>query len=96
MGRRQTPLFNSFFAPVPTRREVIASDPLGAHFVWWDDLNRRHITRFKAALDSADREQDLKTFLERNPMLLVQHLGGGHGRWVIPHKRLGAEHVTDL
>jgi len=29
-------------------------------------------------------------------MLLIQHLGGGHGRWVIPRQRLGAEHITDF
>ena len=28
--------------------------------------------------------------------MLVQHLGGGHGRWVIPQKRLGAEFVPDF
>lgn len=26
----------------------------------------------------------------------VQHLGGGHGRWVIPHQRLGTHHETDF
>lgn len=29
-------------------------------------------------------------------MLLAQIVGGGHGRWVIPRQRLGAEHVTDF
>lgn len=29
-------------------------------------------------------------------MLLAVQLGGGHGRWVIPKKRLGSEHVTDF
>jgi hypothetical protein len=29
-------------------------------------------------------------------MVLIQHLRGGHGRWVIPKKRLGSEHVTDF
>lgn len=28
--------------------------------------------------------------------MLIQHLGGGHGRWVLPQKRLGAEHVPDF
>ena len=31
-----------------------------------------------------------------NPMLLAVQLGGGHGRWVIPQKRLGCEYVTDF
>ncbi|SEM04316.1 protein of unknown function [Variovorax sp. YR750] len=34
--------------------------------------------------------------MQRNPELLIQHLGGGHGRWVIPNQPLGAEHVTDF
>jgi hypothetical protein len=29
-------------------------------------------------------------------MQVIQHLGGGHGRWVIPQKRMGAEHVPDF
>jgi len=27
-------------------------------------------------------------------MLLIQHLGGGHGRWVILVNGYGAEHIT--
>jgi len=33
---------------------------------------------------------------EREPIMLLRHLGGGDGRWVIPRKRLGAEHVIDF
>ena len=29
-------------------------------------------------------------------MLLAHHLGGGHGRWVIPQQSLGGAHVTDF
>lgn len=32
----------------------------------------------------------------KSPACLIQHLGGGHGRWVIPRQRLGSEHVTDF
>lgn len=28
--------------------------------------------------------------------MLVQHLGGGHGRWVLPKARLGNQYVTDF
>jgi len=38
----------------------------------------------------------MQAFLEREPSMLLQHLGGGDGRWVIPRKRLGAEHVIDF
>ena len=47
-------------------------------------------------MDQARKECDLQRYLEANPFLLIQHLGGGHGRWVIPQKRLGAEHVPDF
>ncbi len=74
----------------------MAEMPLRDFFVWWDEINAKHVDDFACCLESARVEQDLQGFLEANPMLLVQHLGGGHGRWVIPHKRLGAEHVTDF
>ncbi len=80
----------------PATRPKVADLPLGQFFVWWNDLTRGSITRFQRQLAQATREQDVQAFLEREPMMLVQHLGGGHGRWVIPRKRLGAEHVTDF
>ena len=70
--------------------------PLGEFFVWWHQLTRGHVTRFKQQLERATREQDLQSFLERDPKILVQHLSGGHGRWVIPHQRLGSQYVTDF
>jgi hypothetical protein len=81
---------------VRATRPKVAELPLGQFFVWWNDLTRGNITRFQRQLAQATREQDVQSFLEREPMMLVQHLGGGHGRWVIPRKRLGAEHVTDF
>jgi hypothetical protein len=87
---RNVPMFK------PSIRPETAELHLGESFVWWNDLTRGNITRFKRQLDRAKREQDVQSFLEREPMMLVQHLGGGHGRWVIPHQRLGAEHVTDF
>jgi hypothetical protein len=35
----------------------------------------------------------MQSYLSAHPELLIQHLGGGHGRWVIPQKRLGAEYL---
>ena len=52
--------------------------------------------RFDRKLARATREQDMQAFLECEPIMLLQHLGGGDGRWVIPRKRLGAEHVIDF
>ncbi|MCJ7484688.1 MAG: DUF4263 domain-containing protein [Candidatus Aminicenantes bacterium] len=54
------------------------------------------VDSFELALKSANNEHDIHSYLQNNPILLIQHLGGGHGRWVIPKLRLGAEHVTDF
>lgn len=43
-----------------------------------------------------DSEHAVQAALEECPILLVQHLEGGHGRWCIPKARLGAEHVPDF
>lgn len=71
-------------------------DYLPEHFVWWDSIGGEDVDALQAALDSATRESDMQTYLEAHPHMLIQHLGGGHGRWVIPQKRLGAEFVPDF
>ncbi|MFY3002063.1 Shedu anti-phage system protein SduA domain-containing protein [Achromobacter xylosoxidans] len=76
--------------------ELRASDPLNEYFCFWDGVARADIDVFRHALDSAKREEDVQFFLKNNPKLLIQHLGGGHGRWIIPKQRLGSEHVTDF
>lgn len=38
----------------------------------------------------------MQTFLAEHPHLLVQYMRYGHGRWVVPQQRLGAELVTDF
>jgi hypothetical protein len=69
---------------------------LAESFVWWDDVRPSDLESFRAVLDDAKDERPLQRYLANNPILLVQHLGGGHGRWVIPQKRLGSEYVTDF
>jgi hypothetical protein len=53
-------------------------------------------TALRDSLSVATREQDLQAVIEKHPVLLARTLGGGHGRWVIPRKRLGSEYVTDF
>src|SRR5260370_14576327 len=79
-----------------TREEVVADDPLGEFLVWWDDVYESHVRGLKRRLSTATAEPELQEYLERDPILLIQHLGGGHGRWVIPTKRLGSEYITDF
>jgi len=50
----------------------------------------------RQVLEEAKVEEDLQKFLTENSIFLVQHLGGGHGRYVIPKPRLGAELIPDF
>ncbi len=84
------------FSTVPDRQQIIREDPLGEFLVWWLDLSRNHFRKFKKCLSVATMEEELQEFLSANPMLLAVQLGGGHGRWVIPKKRLGSEYVPDF
>lgn len=71
-------------------------DPLNEYFTWWDNISNQDVKALKNAIDQASREEDIQQFFQQNPKYLIQHLGGGHGRWVIPKQRFGAEHVTDF
>ncbi|WP_420210182.1 Shedu anti-phage system protein SduA domain-containing protein [Burkholderia aenigmatica] len=73
-----------------------ARDPLKDFFSLWDDVQPSDVEALRHALDTATREEDIQQFLQKNPSHLIQHLGGGHGRWIIPKQRLGSEHVTDF
>jgi len=64
-------------------------------FVWWDHVRWEDLDAFVAALDTAAREEDIQKYLTAHPLMLVQPLGGGHGRWVIPKLRFAEKHVTD-
>ena len=74
----------------------LQDDPLREFFTWWDCIKNEDVQELKFAIDSAEREEDIQQFLQSNPKYLIQHLGGGHGRWVIPKKKLGSEYVTDF
>ncbi len=76
--------------------EALARDPLRDFFTWWDDLTASDIRSFKSALTKARTEPEMQAYLQRHPKMLIQHLGGGHGRWVIPQPRLGSQHVPDF
>ena len=62
----------------------------------WDSLTLADLRRLEQAVANASGEADLQRFLQENPSFLIQHLGGGHGRWVIPQQRLGCQFVTDF
>ncbi len=72
------------------------TDPLHEFSISWDDLTLDQVLDFEKHLSIAKNENDIHAFLIKTPILLGQHLWGGHGRWVIPKKRLGSEYVTDF
>lgn len=80
----------------PGMRELIRRDPFNKFLALWDKISPAHLARFKRCLASARSEAPLQRLFEREPLLLVQHLGGGHGRWVVPRKRLGSEFIPDF
>jgi hypothetical protein len=77
-------------------KEQRAADPLRDFFVLWDEVDARDVQRLRETLARAKVEADMQSLLAEHPEMLIQHLGGGHGRWVLPQKRLGAEHVPDF
>lgn len=66
------------------------------YFVWWDDITIKKVNDYRKFLNGAKRESDLQQYLEEHPELLIQYLRGGHGRWVVPKKRLGSEFIPDF
>jgi hypothetical protein len=64
--------------------------------VWWDEITSADIARYRDVLEAAADERPIQRYLASNPLILVQHLHGGHGRWVLPQKRLGSEYVPDF
>lgn len=76
--------------------ELLADDELREFFVSWMDVTHDHVEKLKSCLCTAKVEQDIQSFLEENPILLIQHLGGGHGRWVIPKKSFGGKYFSDF
>lgn len=80
----------------PSRSAAVIDDDLASAFVWWDDIAKRDLDAYVAILEAASDERPLQRHFALHPLLLVQHLHGGHGRWVLPQKRLGAEYVPDF
>ena len=69
---------------------------LEQYHISWDSINREHIDRLHHVLEHAHNEEDMQRFLTESSIFLIKHLGGGHGRYVIPKPRLGSELVPDF
>lgn len=79
-----------------TVAEWLDKIPLKDFFVFWDKINIDNLSAFNHCLENAKNEHDWQKFFEGIPILLLQHMNGGHGRWVIPQKELGSEYRTDF
>lgn len=76
--------------------EWLRTHDLREFFVRWDQVVPSELEEFREILEAAETERPIQAYLEQHPHILIEHLGGGHGRWVIPQKRLGAEFVPDF
>lgn len=73
-----------------------AKKELQQYEVLWDNITVDHIMALRQVLEEAKVEEDMQKFLAENSIFLAQHLGGGHGRYVLPKPKLGAELVPDF
>ena len=73
-----------------------ASRELEESSVVWDRLTPQHGSSLQELLDKNPQEAEMHSFLEAHPEYLVQVMGGGHGRYQLSKKRLGAEFVPDF
>jgi len=65
-------------------------------FTFWDRVRRAEVEEYIDLLKHAKDERPIQAFFYLHRHFLVEHLRGGHGRWVIPQQRLGSQHVTDF
>ena len=81
---------------VSTYHHERAKKELEQYHVEWSEISAEHVITLKHVLESANTEEDIQRFLTDNKIFLVQHLGGGHGRYVLPKPKLGAELIPDF
>jgi hypothetical protein len=60
------------------------------------DIASQDVRDFEHALEDARDESSIQAYLQDHPQLLCAYMRSGHGEWVIPQKRLGAEYVPDF
>jgi hypothetical protein len=96
--RIETRKFGGLEVRRPSRYSALYDDDrdLIDAFVWWDDIMVTDVEAYCKVLDEATDEKPLQKHFANNPLLLIQHLRGGHGRWVLSQKRLGSEYVPDF
>ena len=82
---------------IPARyQKQRARKELERYSTLWDQITDQDRDSLKDLLKSNLNEQPVHQFLEDNPKFLLQALSGGHGRYQISKRRLGAEYVPDF
>lgn len=74
----------------------IAEGTLPDFYTEWDRPRMTEVRDYERLLRVATKEAQLQQFFFLHRHFLAEHLGGGHGRWVVPTKRLGSQYVTDF
>jgi len=82
--------------PVQAFEESRADDPLGEFLVNWDVVTHRDEEALSQFLETRSAKAATLRYLESNPCVLVQHLTGGHGRWVMPQRLIGSDNAADF
>ncbi|MEV0855114.1 Shedu anti-phage system protein SduA domain-containing protein [Nocardia fluminea] len=74
----------------------MAEDPNAAFYVAGTHIDPDVAVGLREVVDEANDERPVQSFLEDHPQILARLLTGGHGRWVIPQKRLSGEYIPDF
>ncbi|WP_404362889.1 Shedu anti-phage system protein SduA domain-containing protein [Corallococcus coralloides] len=65
------------------RIDFLEGDQLKDFHVWWDQITESEVQGFENLIDNPNPPAH-KHYVAQNPRLLIEHLRGGHGRYVIP------------
>jgi hypothetical protein len=75
---------------------VVADGPHPDSYAQWGRVLHSEVDEYLDLLKHAKTERQMLAFFYLHRHFLIEHLRGGHGRWVIPQQRLGSQHVTDF
>ncbi|QRN95746.1 restriction endonuclease [Archangium violaceum] len=89
-----TPQIGSPFTIV-SALDLLEGDPLREFHVWWDRVTEEDVTEFAAAISRCS-ENELCDYVVEHRHLLIEHLRGGHGRYVIPGAELTVAPSVDF
>jgi Domain of unknown function (DUF4263) len=78
------------------QREAAVRPTLGDFAIDWESITQHDVEEFRRVLETATDERTMQQYLQERPLILAQHLSGGHGRWAIPEVQLGNQLRVDF